>query len=303
MTTYSLPSPPPQVEPNAGKWLPSAHQPGPLPPPDLRVPTIAEVKQVGDPLYMQFPFPAEGSAAMAADLQELRDLAMLRDQPSAMVSTVAGRKRLPISRFLLLRPQPLGAVYNKLRAQDQPTIQTGRELARWFEKETPGLAHAHALNLLFSLGSPAFSPPKQAQIWAVLHVSIYAALLAAWHYKWDEPATCLKPRPVEIDQQLSVLYDFTVLPDGTGDGNPVTVPTTNWPGTPRHPSYPSGHSVVGGAASEALSSFFPAWKTEFDNLADNHGLARMWAGIHYRADHEFGIALGRAVAQLVIKRM
>jgi hypothetical protein len=38
-------------------------------------------------------------------------------------------------------------------------------------------------------------------------------------------------------------------------------------------------------------------------MADNCGMARLWAGIHYRSDHQGGVALGRAVARLVIEQL
>jgi hypothetical protein len=75
------------------------------------------------------------------------------------------------------------------------------------------------------------------------------------------------------------------------------------PGTPRHPAYPSGHSTYAGAASELLSWFFPDYREEFNRLADNAGMARMWAGIHYRSDHIQGRRLGRTVACLVIRQL
>lgn len=63
-----------------------------------------------------------------------------------------------------------------------PVIRTGRELARYFEEETPGLAHRLALTQLLS--QQMWSPPRQALAWAALDITIYSALLAAWHYKW-----------------------------------------------------------------------------------------------------------------------
>lgn len=95
-------------------------------------------------------------------------------------------------------------------------------------------------------------------------------------------------------------------------------------GTPRHPAYPSGHSTYAGAASELLKFFFgttpvfagaqPSRGTgnapppnnvgkELDNMADNIGLGRMWAGIHWRSDHEAGLELGRTVARLVLRQL
>ena len=299
MTTFALK---PYQEPDAWKWIPGSETNPPKPPPNLGVPTLAEIQKVCDPEIKRHPFPKDG-AELDAQLQELRILAGLLDDPNAVANASPLRK--PISAFLQRRPQPLGAVYDELRAETAPVILTGRELARWFEKDTPNLAYAHALNYLIYKENPALklSPPKQAQIWTALNLAIYTALLAAWHYKWNEPSTKFKPRPCETDpfqndpaKRLSVLYDFKP------DGSPVTTPQP-FPGTPRHPSYPSGHSAIAGAACELLSLYFAAYRSDFDNLADNAGLARMWAGIHYRADHEFGVAIGRAIGKLIYARV
>jgi membrane-associated phospholipid phosphatase len=284
--TYSLKGR--QVQPDAASWLP--------PKLNLSIPTLQEIKAAADPLVAQHPFPDD----LEPDLRELHMLATLRDDPSAVASTDPARPRRPVSSLLLTQPAPYGAVVSKSAASGSPQIQTGRHLARYFEAETPGLPHTHALNMLFSTRGD-FSPPRQAQVWAVLQTAIYAALLAAWHYKWNDPLTANQPRPIEVDPTISELYSFSVLPDGSRDGGPVRNPD-GAPGTPRHPTYPSGHSTVGGAASEVLSHYFPELRAPLDDLADNSGLARMWAGIHYRADHEFGVSLGRAVAKLVITR-
>lgn len=47
---------------------------------------------------------------------------------------------------------------------------------------------------------------------------------------------------------------------------------------------------------------FPDFKDDFGNL-DNSSLARMQAGIHFRTDHDYGKALGRAMAELVLKQL
>jgi hypothetical protein len=49
-----------------------------------------------------------------------------------------------------------------------------------------------------------------------------------------------------------------------------------------------------------LSFFFPDYTAEFDKLADNAGMARLWAGIHWRSDHVQGMKLGRCVAREII---
>jgi hypothetical protein len=244
-----------------------------------------------------------------AELDELKELEANRDNPLP-----AGT----ISKFLQLRPPPLGAVYClereqkplqnlneqcSLTSQDEPkVIQTGRELARYFEAETPGLAHRQALNCLITTCD--LSPPRQARIWMALDVTIYSALLAAWYYKWgsDRPCTAYRPRPWEVDHSLNVLFDKCVNNTGCADDGDRLFPNPT-PGTPRHPAYPSGHSTYSGAASQLLTYFFPDEKVELDKLADNAGEARLWAGIHWRSDHEQGQRLGRCVARLVISQL
>ncbi len=100
--------------------------------------------------------------------------------------------------------------------------------------------------------------------------------------------------------------------------------------SPLHPSYPSGHATIAGACITVIKAFFddqalissliPPVKpdpndpavlvpltsqegrdlltvaSELDKLAFNVGNGRNFAGIHYRADAEFGVRLGEQVA-------
>lgn len=65
--------------------------------------------------------------------------------------------------------------------------------------------------------------------------------------------------------------------------------------TPNHPSYPSGHSAIGKTAATVLSSFFPENKQSWEALANEAGMSRIWAGLHYPMDHEEGVKLGEKV--------
>ena len=314
----------PQVEPHASYWT------------ECRPPCVVTIGQilasgVAIPAYPLYP----ADPIARDEIEELIELASLRDDPEAIFSKEPNRERRAISPFLQLRPQPLGAIINLDRErscsccnghyldsggnrcqcnchrQDRcvgqpddcevPVIRTGRELARYFESETPGLAHRLALNYLLSTTN--WSPPRQALVWMALDVTIYSALAAAWYFKWrGAPTISRRPRPIECDYRVSVLYNRAVDCDGNGDGERRTMPDPS-PGTPRHPAYPSGHSTYSAAASEILSYFFPDFTEEFDALADNAGLARLWAGIHWRSDHTTGQLIGRLVAQLVIQQL
>lgn len=307
----------PQVEPEAGFWTVS---PCPVP----CVVRIEDLIKKTDDRKSDCYFPPYPTApkVLVEEISELIELASRRDDPEALANPVpanpqtsssvenvfplnlpgGSRRRLAISPFLQMRPLPLGAVYNQERSGEEPVIRTGRELARFFESETPGLGYRHALNYL--IATTNWSPPRQAMVWMALDVAIYSALLAAWHYKWytGRADVRYRPRPIEYDYRVSVLFNRKVNATGSGDGDRRLMPDPS-PGTSRHPSYPSGHSTYSGAASEMLSFFFPDYTAEFDQMADNTGMARLWAGIHWRSDHEQGQRLGRCVAREIINTL
>lgn len=143
----------------------------------------------------------------------------------------------------------------------------------------------------------------QSLLFAALDITIYSAQLAAWFFKWrGGMGIGFRPRPVEVDPGISVLYDRAINATQSGDGIPRQFPSPH-PGTPRHPAYPSGHSTTYAAAAELLAAFLPDRKAELDQLADNASMARLWAGIHWRSDHVQGMKLGRCVARQVIKQL
>jgi PAP2 superfamily len=302
---YNLPGS--QVEPHSSYWTEAN---APLLSAIRMEDLIKETDDENNPRYYPAP-PIQNSKEQIREIEELFLLAGQRNDPAGLTGGREGEKRLPISFFLQHIAQPIGAVYNKANQNNgQPIIQTGHELARWFEDETPGLAHRNALNWLFTQPKPElfkreFSPVRQALIWASLDVTIYSAISAAWHYKWytKREDVRFRPRPYEAAPLLPVLFDYK----WNAENGQLTTELKNdlnpSPGTPRHPAYPSGHSTVAGAASEILSFWFPEFKSEFDNLADNAGMARLWAGIHYRSDHENGINLGKTIARKVIEQI
>lgn len=316
----------PQVEPEASYWL---QCPAPR--------TITEAELLG--AVTPDPYPVDNNI-LKGEIEELIQLARLRDEPNLIahepqvndITVEAQQRRLPLSMFLQLRPQPLGAVVNTARDDNFPVIKTGRELARYFEMETPGLQFRLALN--YMIREVDWSPPRQARVWAALDVVIASALAAAWYFKWrGGPGVEFRPRPQECYEPLDVLFDRVTNSTNSADGPrrgfppgvqpmparpgepdtpeahvPDIIPTMpprsfSTPGTPRHPAYPSGHSTYSAAAARLLIEFFPGYKKQLWRLADNTGLARLWAGVHWRTDHEFGQKVGTAVAELIIQQL
>ncbi len=90
--------------------------------------------------------------------------------------------------------------------------------------------------------------------------------------------------------------------------------------TPPFPEYTSGHSVVSGSASTALTSIFgenfsfdddtevpyglPIRSfTSFTQAADEAAISRMYGGIHYRAAVEVGVRQGRDLGGFVVNKL
>jgi membrane-associated phospholipid phosphatase len=118
--------------------------------------------------------------------------------------------------------------------------------------------------------------PRAARAYALAQVAFHDAAVACWDAKYAYWAI----RPTQLDPGFRPLFT-----------------------TPRHPSYPSGHSCFSGAAAAVLSHLFPREAAAFEALASESSESRLWAGIHFRSDLVAGRALGRAVAERVIRRL
>jgi len=127
------------------------------------------------------------------------------------------------------------------------------------------------------IGRHRLSPPAAARVHYVLDTAIHGALIAAWNAKYQH----LRPRPHQLDRRI----DVSVIP------------------VPEHPAFPSGHSTVAGAASTILSRLFPGDAAVAFALAEDSGMSRLKAGVHYRTDHTAGMQLGREVAEDVLRRV
>ncbi len=64
----------------------------------------------------------------------------------------------------------------------------------------------------------------------------------------------------------------------------------------------SGHATYSGAAARVLSFLFPDDAAEFDAKAQQAAMSRLWGGIHWRADSEVGLEMGRRVGDLFVER-
>ena len=72
-------------------------------------------------------------------------------------------------------------------------------------------------------------------------------------------------------------------------------------GLPNHPSYPSSHSCTSGAGATVLGALYPSEATRLASMADEIGMSRLYAGIHYRFDITAGLDIGNNVGRLALQ--
>lgn len=148
-----------------------------------------------------------------------------------------------------------------------------QRLRRWSVEEKTVLTHW--MNTADEMASThGLSAPAGARVQALLADAVNTALIACWNNKY----LYLRPRPIMLDPTLR-----PPLP------------------TPDHPSYPAGHSVVGGAASRILEQFFPREAARFQAMAVDVSLSRLQAGAHFLSDVKAGHALGSQIADDILR--
>jgi membrane-associated phospholipid phosphatase len=124
-------------------------------------------------------------------------------------------------------------------------------------------------------GFPFSNPPYAARAYSYVAVAQYEALKAAWLYKFRYN----RPAPARVDAEVRALAPVGDLP-----------------------AYPSEEATLAGVTSEMLKLLFPAAGEEIARHAAAQREAALLGGRATASDAAAGLALGRAVAALVIAR-
>lgn len=115
---------------------------------------------------------------------------------------------------------------------------------------------------------------------------------------------------------------MTAIHHAADDGNPLTTPDAAWQPflpTPPVPDYPSTHTVLGWAAAQVLIELFgdrahysvtsltlpgvTRHYTTFSAAAEENGLSRLYAGIHFRHAVSHGARQGRGIGRAVAREL
>jgi len=120
-----------------------------------------------------------------------------------------------------------------------------------------------------------YSEVRWARNMALLNMAIFDAGIVCWDTKYFY----FNPRPTQLNPSIKTLT-----------------------GIPNFPAYISGHSTFSGAAAAVLSYLIPEKASEFDAMAKEASISRMYGGIHYRSDCEVGLVVGANVGAKLVER-
>jgi hypothetical protein len=140
---------------------------------------------------------------------------------------------------------------------------------------------------------------RAAELYAMVGMTVMDSFIATWDYKYRFP-------------QLRPLTYINTYIDPRWQ---------TYLATPGFPEYPSGHSVVSGAAATILTSYFGGARAfSNENITPNNGMvtrtftsfwgaateaaiSRMYGGIHFRAAIENGLDMGQCVGDYIADRI
>lgn len=147
---------------------------------------------------------------------------------------------------------------------------------------------------------------QAARAFALLHFAMADGFIAGFDEKYKHRFW----RPV------------TAISAAAADGNDQTHPEAGWQPlmlTPPVPDYPSTHTVLGWAAAEVLSGLFgdkarfaatsltlpgvTRHYRSFAQAAEENGLSRLYAGIHFRHAIHDGRRQGRGIGRAVVQAL
>jgi hypothetical protein len=202
----------------------------------------------------------------------------------------------------------LGSATSTSRSKEQT------EIARFWYESSP-LAWNRIARTVSAM-TPGLTMWDNARLFGLLNMAMADGYIASfdakqYYYLW---------RPI------------TAIRAADSDGNAATTLDRDWApllDTPPIPSNDSGHSVEGAAAAGVLKRFFgtdsvtftacsftlPAGSTcndpgaiyrtftSFSQAADENGLSRILAGIHFRKDVDEGLQHGRQIAKFTVNHL
>ncbi|MFN4008150.1 MAG: phosphatase PAP2 family protein [Chitinophagaceae bacterium] len=120
-----------------------------------------------------------------------------------------------------------------------------------------------------------FSEVRWARNMALLNIAMFEGAINCWDTKY----TYFNPRPSQIDPTIKSVT-----------------------GVPNFPAYTSGHSTFSAAAATVLTYLLPEQANNWNAMAKEASLSRLYGAIHYRSDCEVGLQCGNRVGSYAVAR-
>jgi hypothetical protein len=218
---------------------------------------------------------------------DLREHAL--DGPQSLASAAYARD--------LAYVKEIGHIASKTRTPEQS------EIAKFWYEDSPLGWNRIANTVVRQRGLDAW---EAARAFALVHFAMADGFIAGFDEKYEHRFW----RPV------------TAIHAAASDGNPQTEADAAWQPllvTPPVPDYPSTHTVLGWSAAEVLIELFgdkvrysmtsltlPGVTRRyrgFSQAAEENGLSRLYAGIHFRHAVKDGRRQGRSVGQAVAEAL
>ena len=119
-----------------------------------------------------------------------------------------------------------------------------------------------------SIRDARFSEVRAARAFALLNMTLHDAGVSCWDSKYFY----FNARPTQLDPSIKTST-----------------------GLPNFPSYVSGHSTFSASAATVLGYLFPQKAVDFNAMAEEAALSRLYGAIHYRKDCYAGLDLGNRI--------
>ncbi len=185
---------------------------------------------------------------------------------------------------------------NEVYETGNDLTQEQRDIAEWWV-DTPGITGAPAGHWMLIASQMVdlleLDLVRTAEMYAMVGIGVADAFISCWSLKY----------------QVNLLRPVTYIQEY------ISRRWTPYIESPPFPEYPSGHSVVSGAAADVLTDLFgqvvftdtantyrgltPRQFYSFEQAALEAATSRIYGGIHFRPAVENGVRQGRCVADVI----
>ncbi|WP_121232494.1 vanadium-dependent haloperoxidase [Saccharothrix variisporea] len=235
--------------------------------------------------------------------------AQFRPQHPAGYSSMTALLASPEYAAQLNEVKSLGSANSTTRTAEQTQIAHfwANDLDGTYKPPGQLFKHTQVVAGLRGLGTA-----EKARLFALVALAMGDAGIVAWDRKYQTDIDLWRP---ESGVQLADT-DGNAATDADPTWRPLSKLRDGTPFSPPFPAYTSGHATFGGAWAGAMKSFFGTDNitftggtddpyaqgvqrtfTSFSAAATENARSRVYLGVHYQFDGDYGVSSGKAMAE------